>query len=419
MGLDDLPTLKHQKRQLRDLRALVRINGWLRHLGIGIKALERIAPQLDEIEKQMDYLTECPREYNRRFAEHGWVFHDSMDMRVAQHAIDEYDANGIASATAVLIDYYGSNRVAERLSLFNHADALRVRRRMIDLALAEHSQGRLYAAVPLLLMVIDGAMNDVAGRGLHAKDLDVDVWDSVVVADGAIYKVREVFQKGRRKTRTDPIDMPYRNGILHGMDLGYDNETVTAKCWCFLFVVSDWIKAKQSEVARRSKFERETYVPSLREVMSRIRRSSELRAAVANWQPRCITQTLLDGLNQTHVADDDTPEQVVIHFLTLSGKRNYGGMAGLFVFREASSPGYARRVREDYGNITVDSFRVTSIIDQAPVISEVTVQVHGGNECAQQYLFRLLRDEDLLGPEQMYLQAPWRIVWIHKIRLTH
>lgn len=36
------------------------------------------------------------------------------------------------------------------------------------------------------------------------------------------------------------IDMPYRHGIMHGMDLGYDNKIVAAKTWATLFSLRDW-----------------------------------------------------------------------------------------------------------------------------------------------------------------------------------
>ena len=150
-----------------------------------------------------------------------------------------------------MLDHYGPDQVAQRIFFLDHVEQLHVRRKLIDYALEDDRAGRYYSAVPLLLMVIDGAMNDATGKGFHASDITLDVWDSLMVADGAIYKIKEIFQKGRKKTRTERIDVPYRNGILHGMDLGYDNSTVTAKCWCFLFIVRDWLVSKKSEAERK------------------------------------------------------------------------------------------------------------------------------------------------------------------------
>ena len=50
--------------------------------------------------------------------------------------------------------------------------------------------------------------------------------------------LNRIFQKMRQKTVTDEITIPFRHGIVHGMDLGYDNRMVAAKCWAALFAAS-------------------------------------------------------------------------------------------------------------------------------------------------------------------------------------
>ena len=58
--------------------------------------------------------------------------------------------------------------------------------------------------------------------------------------------MKRIFNTGRYSTVTDNITIPYKNGILHGMDLGYDNKTVAAKSWAALFAAREWaMKAEQ------------------------------------------------------------------------------------------------------------------------------------------------------------------------------
>ena len=53
--------------------------------------------------------------------------------------------------------------------------------------------------------------------------------------------------KRRKKTRQERIEIPDRNGIMHGMDLNYGNGLVAAKTWGILFAVGEWANDVQKE----------------------------------------------------------------------------------------------------------------------------------------------------------------------------
>jgi len=283
--------------------------------------------------------------------------------------------------------------------------------------LTEHAKGRHYSAVPLLLMIIDGAANEAFGKGFHSADLSLDVWDSLMAADGAIYNIKEIFQKGRKKTRIESIDMPYRNGILHGMDLGYDNPIVTAKCWCFLFVVRDWILAKKSELTRKEAYYEETQVPTLGELTAKLAATNRMREATEAWKPRYIDDTYLASLPDSSAADEGTPEAVVLNFLALWKRRNYGGMAKLFWRKlTETSKGYVREVREQFESTKVESYSLRRIVDEAPAIAEINAEtVAGGDDPEERrWLFRLIREDEDGNPVPANLRGGhWQIVWIH------
>ena len=49
-------------------------------------------------------------------------------------------------------------------------------------------------------------------------------------------------------TRAEEIQIPYRHGIVHGMDLGYNNKYVAAKCWVAA-LPRDWaLKVAKDEI---------------------------------------------------------------------------------------------------------------------------------------------------------------------------
>src|SRR5690606_12479395 len=55
--------------------------------------------------------------------------------------------------------------------------------------------------------------------------------------------LKDIFTVGRNKTSKEKISIPYRNGILHGRDLGYANKKVAAKAWAAMFAIRDWAVA--------------------------------------------------------------------------------------------------------------------------------------------------------------------------------
>lgn len=414
MSVEELPSIKQLKGRMDALGVVLAINKFLHSIGMGSKKITDTEGTYDTIRQQLKEYTEYPAKFNRYFAADGWLAHDSLNFDVLKQAVEAFESRGKDEATEILLEYYGPSQVEKRLFFLNHVEELRIRRKFTDYALADHKAGRHYSAIPLLLMVVDGAVNDAVGKGFHAHDLDLDTWDSLVAADGAIYLIKQIFQKGRRKTSTSRIDLPYRNGILHGMDLEYDNPTVTAKAWCFLFVVRDWLLAKKSETERKNAFEEEARMPSLRELAEQLRLTNSLRRAVESWKPREITPGYIEGLNRTQSPDQKLPEATVLEFLALWKKRNYGHMAQLFWREVAGSPKkYARDVRERYGIVDLTAYSILRIVDEAPAIAEITAQITESSSGTRDLTFRLIREDGDGDPVPANLEGgTWRIVWM-------
>ncbi len=95
-----------------------------------------------------------------------------------------------------------------------------LRYELIKNAFEEHFAERYYASVPLFLIIVDGAVNDFTkSKGLFAEGTEVTAWDCLVGCNDSLENIKNVFNKGRGKTNSEEIRMPYRNGILHGRDL--------------------------------------------------------------------------------------------------------------------------------------------------------------------------------------------------------
>jgi hypothetical protein len=354
--------------------------------------------------------------FNRHFSKEGWLAHGSLDFNVLKHAVDEYEAGRPEAATAVLMRHFGPESVGDQLHRLNGVEELRKRRRLIDLAFADYEAERHHAVVPVLLMLIDGAVNDALGTGFHADALDLEAWDSLTAADGAINDIKAIFQKGRRKTHTEPILMPYRNGILHGMDLGYDNETVAAKSWCFLFVVADWIQDKQSEAVRQERFVEETRIPALRELAAQITDNQRMKQANEAWSARRFTPEEVRALGHERPADPETPEDAVLRFLDLWAQGNYGGMAKLYwAHAQPESKRLAGDVRTLLSGVSVDSYRLDRIEDEGSGVSQVSVVLSPESDHPCRYLARMIFESDSGDVLPRGLpDGAWRVVWIQE-----
>ena len=72
----------------------------------------------------------------------------------------------------------------------------------------------------------------------------MDPWDCLVGCTEGLTKIKLNFNQNRLKTNSDPIYIPYRNGILHGRDINYGNEYVSCKCIALMFAIADWMIRK-------------------------------------------------------------------------------------------------------------------------------------------------------------------------------
>jgi len=417
MNENELPSFKHLRNQMVGLGAIIQINKVLRCIGLGSKKISELQIKYDEMCLQLTHLTEYPQKFNNIFSVDGWLAHESMNFEVMKKAVDDFEAEGFDVAEQNLLNYYSADEVEKRIIFFLGLEELRIRRKFIDYALAEYKAGRYYSAIPLLLMVIDGAVNDATGKGFHSAG-DMDVWDSLTTSDGAIYKIRDIFKKGRKRTCIEPISLPYRNGILHGMDLGYDNPAVAAKCWCFLFVVRDWLVSKKSEPNRKMAFEKKVQVPSVRELIATLARTNHLKQAIEAWRPRVVSEDYIADINNSLVADDQLPEAVVLAFMSLWKQHNYGDMAKLFQTQFTGNPkSYAKVVREQYGAVHIDNYSIIRIVDEAPVITHVTVRAYSARSDRDVSLweFRLISEDDngdIIPPT--IPGGCWQIVWVQQ-----
>jgi len=141
--------------------------------------------------------------------------------------------------------------------------------------------------------------SDISGNySFFADNSDPTSWDSIAGHSTGLTKLKAIFNQSRRKTRIEEIHTPYRNGILHGRDLNYNNIYVAAKCWGCLAAVLDWgrdVAAGKKQPPLQEQEKPQTLKESIAELWSVIidyskthARNQEFLQRINAWKPRQI-----------------------------------------------------------------------------------------------------------------------------------
>lgn len=245
--------------------------------------------QAEELETQLNHMVEQINLFNARFAGYGWCAYDSINLELLENANTAYEQNGLDAAEEVLTEYYKDAAARILHCLQGKAKEFAIRYDLIKKAFEDHMAGRYHASIPVFLIIIDGAVNDFTkSKGFFAEGTDVSAWDCLVGSDDGLLRTKEIICKGRNTTNTEQITIPYRNGILHGRDLNYDNESVSCKCVALMFAVADWMSLKRSEPERMAKLSKEMKPVSLAESFAKLQKAREDRKEIAKWKKRSV-----------------------------------------------------------------------------------------------------------------------------------
>lgn len=379
----DIPSNKKLREDIDGLKALRKVIPFMRPVlkmfKVDTAQLDEALTKIDEIAPAVEELTSIPDKFNDLFANRGWIIYESMNLDVAKAAIKKAETD-IDGAETILVDYYSAETVKEKLHEMNTVRTFRSRMPLAQKALIDYAEGRYHACVPVVLALLDGMVNESHEKGLglrkgfFADGVKLEAWDSISAHSKGLKALNEMLKKGRTKTTTEQITVPYRNGILHGMDLGYDNKMVAAKSWGTLFAVRDWaIKSEQGLLDPPLPEKPETW----RDIIHRISENSKARAQLENWKPRAIElgfDVPLTGSPEEF--DAGTPERKLAEFLFCWKAHNYGFMARCLPAKSGyDTRELPARVREIYETMHLESFEFMGINDIAPAITKIRVKL--------------------------------------------
>lgn len=358
-----------QFARLKMAMPLLRPFLWL--AGVDVSKIDGPLNDMARLRREFDALAKMIDRFNKLFAGRGWIAYDWLDAETAKAAIAEAEAGNMEQAEEILARHYSADQVAIQLRMLLGLASFRPRIRLAELALIDYREGRYHACVPVVLALLDGMVNELSNQGFFSQNVDLIAWDSIAACNSGIHDLKTLLFKPRKKTTQEPITLPYRNGILHGMDLGYDNQMVAAKAWAALFATADW--ARRIEQGKKEAPPSEPK-PTWREVAALLQQNDKAKARLEAWKPR-EPKDLFDPAN----IGPHSPEAALIDFLNAWKNKKYGVMARrTYPFQDhRTMNALAGEVRGYYKDVRLDSFEIEAVVDTAPAVAEITVRGSG------------------------------------------
>ncbi len=359
---------------------------------------------IEEILKQERPLQEIASisdAFNDIFLERGWIAYETLDFEIMKQVVLSAQQGNIDTAEELLINHHSPGNIDWKITRLMGIKEFRSRLDLIDKAYEDYKAARYHACIPVILMMIDGMVNDIKQIGFFADNTDLTVWDSIVAHNSGLPALSKILGRSRKQTTTEQILIPYRNGILHGRDIGYDNLTVAAKTWALLFCINDWAIAIRDSKNTIASEKEETKWQALYQAIQSLQdlqKENEIHnQLLENWKPRKITIDIdipKTGISTDYI--DNSPEKELVCFFENWKKSNYGNLAKQiwdFHTIPETIKKKAGRLRESLGEVEIISFDLLAIDDKAPSITEIKTELTlstNKHKYVKQKTFRLL-----------------------------
>lgn len=382
--IEDIPKFRKMKNIFRIVKiakpVFFVLNPFLRLFGINTKEMREALKKFTELEKEFKELSKMPDEFNDLFASRGWIMFNFLNLDVVKTTLHIAKTDTDA-AEKFLVESYTPEEVKRYLYMMHGIRAFRPRMELAEKALVDYAEERYHACIPVILALMDGLVNELnrqQNRSFFSDGSNLKAWDCITSHEKGLNSLKEVLHSGRYKTTTEEIFIPYRNGILHGMDLGYANKTVAAKTWAALFAVRDWAEKAEGKMLLEPPPEP---TPTWNDLSQQIKGHKEWKdnweKLFEDWKPRDIVINKGKFINgEPTDYESGTPENKVVEFLYFWKKKNFGNMARCLESSfKTSINKLALQVRERYQSSQLIDFEIIDIKDQAPAVSEVTVLI--------------------------------------------
>jgi len=372
----DNPSYVELSQTINGIKGIFWVASFLEKFRLKNEKLLNTLKKVPELTKNATRMINLPDKFNSHFAKKGWVAYESMNAEIMEKAIELAEKDKINNAETLLVEYFNEENLNWMLIRMRGINAFKPRERIAQKALEDYLEERYHASIPVVLMIIDGLVNDIEQTGFFTSRTDLTAWDSIAGHSSGLQELSKLFCKTRKKTSTEEIYIPYRNGILHGRDLGYANKIVAAKVWGALFAIGDWARIVQAGNKNPQKTKKKQL--TWREIFQRLAKNKERKKLILEWKPRKIQADKdFPSYGKTDDYGKNTPERTFVSFMEFWSKENYGKMAELIKnYFKVPIGKAAGELRENFKGKKLERFEILSIIDKAPALSIIKVRFY-------------------------------------------
>ncbi|WP_044506441.1 hypothetical protein [Gordonia sp. KTR9] len=351
----DLPSIREMEQQMAALKAL----------GFLLRKHQR--QQLRDLRREHNHITTMVDTFYALLGERNWVFTSDLNLRALEHVVSADDA---VTAEKRLIEYYKTaTRIEFPLRRLLRFEAMRPRLPLLQNALDDYENGRYYSTILVLLSAMDGFVNDLetaTRQGLHARPAeDMVAWDSVAGHHMGLSHAHQSFVKGFYKTDTAEITDLFRNGIMHGTLVNFDNDVVATKAWNRLFAVADWAEARERQTRPVEP------TPTMRELIGRWKIVQDQRAKIEKWHAyQYEPGTSTDHPSEVATASAD--------FLTRWQKQQWGPVGAHFMelrLNRSSVGRLAEEAKDLYKGLSLTAWTIIRVRHVAAAVAHADVEL--------------------------------------------
>jgi len=322
--IKDNPTNAELDDRIKSLDGLEDINSptsqLLKMFGVNEELLTDLSSKYTALKENWEKWSEVPDKFNQHYAKLGWVAYNRMDVHVMKKAVGMAELSNVDVGEQILVDYYDEN-LEFMIRRLEWIEEFEPRMELIKKTYEDYLAKRYHSSIPVLLTIIDGIVcdnKDTGNKCFFGEGNDLVLDDSLVGHFSGLPTLQKVLSQPRSKTTTEKITIPYRNGILHGRDLGYAHKIVAIKAWSTLITLSDWI----IDMEKSKKPQEEEADGNLVKVLTSYQKRDSL---MKNWKPRDIQIGInFPDSNDPSEYEKGSPEKVLIEFLKKWYQNNYG-----------------------------------------------------------------------------------------------
>ncbi len=313
--------------------------------------------------------------FAQTFSPLGWVNYDRMSVVAVADALKA----GVEEGEAVLTAYHLDPDNLRFLGYRFHTRHYEAWGEIYERAVERAGATDFLSAVPLILIIIDGICTTTTAKHPFSGGADAPVFDTQTSGPGGLSEGLALLGSTRRKLDVTPISVPYRHGVVHGLNPSFGHAIVAAKAFNLLHAMVDYFDRRRDEDARLAKAAEEQRPVDLMELGRGIAKNAEVKKLLDAWKARPVTAGEAVASSDAPVElEAGTPEAAVAEYLMNLVSRNFGALAKATIDYPKRTIGYrAGRLRDDLKDVAISSWTITGVEDTAAAMTNVMVDMTG------------------------------------------